>query len=147
MPDTATPSMATAPAPARADESLVSYTHVIYALHSLSVLIGLTTFRSVAASFVWGLPSIIAVIMNYMRRDAARGTWLESHFQWQIRTFWYAALWAFVTASLKWPLFISLVGVPLYAAGRLALSGWIIYRVARGWMSLKDQRAMYSTGA
>ena len=147
MPDTATPSMATASAPARADESLVSYTHVIYALHSLSVLIGLTTLRSVAASFVWGLPSIIAVIMNYMRRDAARGTWLESHFQWQIRTFWYAALWAFVTATLKWPLLISLVGVPLYAAGRLALSGWIVYRVARGWMCLKDQRAMYSTGA
>ncbi|HEV2285557.1 MAG TPA: hypothetical protein VGR80_05910 [Steroidobacteraceae bacterium] len=145
MTDTATPSMAGTPA--RADESLVSYTHVIYALHSLSVLIGLTTLRSVAASFVWGLPSIIAVIMNYMRRDAARGSYLESHFQWQIRTFWYAALWAFVIWSLKVPLIVSLVGIPLYAAGRLALSGWIIYRVARGWLGLKDQRAMYSTGA
>ncbi|MDE2136383.1 MAG: hypothetical protein KGJ68_03030 [Gammaproteobacteria bacterium] len=133
--------------PARADESLVGYTHVIYALHSLSVLIGLTTLRSVAASFVWGLPSIIAVIMNYMRRDAARGSYLESHFQWQIRTFWYAALWAFVIWSLKVPLIVSLVGIPLYAAGRLALSGWIIYRVARGWLGLKDRRAMYSTGA
>jgi uncharacterized membrane protein len=145
MTDTATPPMASTPA--RADESLVSYTHVIYALHSLSVLIGLTTFRSVAASFVWGLPSIVAVIMNYMRRDAAHGSYLESHFKWQIRTFWYAALWAFVIWSLKWPLLISLVGIPLYAAGRLALSGWIIYRVARGWLGLKDQRAMYSTGA
>jgi uncharacterized membrane protein len=145
MTDTATPPMTSAPA--RADESLVSYTHVIYALHSLSVLIGLTTFRSVATSFVWGLPSIIAVIMNYMRRDAAHGSYLESHFRWQIRTFWYAALWACVIWSIKWPLIISLVGIPLYGAGRLALSGWIIYRVARGWMSLKDQRAMYSTGA
>ena len=77
MTDTANPPMASTPA--RADESLVSYTHVIYALHSLSVLIGLTTFRSsVAASFIWGLPSIVAVIMNYMRRDAARGSYLES---------------------------------------------------------------------
>jgi uncharacterized membrane protein len=145
MTDTATPPMTTAPA--RADESLVSYTHVIYALHSLSVLIGLTTFRSVATSFVWGLPSIIAVIMNYMRRDAARGSYLESHFKWQIRTFWYAALWACVIWSVKWPLIISLIGIPLYGAGRLALSGWIIYRVARGWMGLKDQQSMYSTGA
>jgi uncharacterized membrane protein len=145
MTDTAIPPMTSAPA--RADESLVSYTHIIYALHSLSVLIGLTSYRSVAASFVWGLPSIVAVIMNYMRRDAARGSYLASHFQWQIRTFWYAALWAFIIWSLKWPLIISLVGIPLYAVGRLALSGWIVYRVARGWLGLKDQRAMYSTGA
>jgi uncharacterized membrane protein len=141
MPDSATPPVS-ADAP-RVDESLVSYTHVIYALHSLSVLIGLTTFRTVATSFVWGLPSIIAVIMNYARRAATHGTYLESHFRWQIRTFWYAALWTFVIWSLKWPLLVSLIGIPVYAAGRVALSIWIIYRVARGWLALRDQQAMY----
>src|SRR5579872_6282923 len=131
MTDSTTPSMPSA-AP-RADEPQVGYTNVIYALHSLSVLIGLTTWHSVAGSFVWSLPSIIAVIMNYARRHAVQGTYLDSHFGWQIRTFWYAALWVVVLGALKVPLFISLVGIPLYAAGRIALSIWIIYRVARGW--------------
>jgi uncharacterized membrane protein len=145
MPDSANPPMAVA-AP-RADESLVGYTHVIYALHSLSVLIGLTTWRSVTMSFLWGLPSIVAVIMNYARRSATHGSYLESHFKWQIRTFWYAALWAFVIGSLKWPLVISLVGIPLYWAGRTALAAWIVYRVARGWLGLADRRSMYSGNA
>ena len=142
MSDTATPPL-TAAAP-RADESLVGYTHVIYALHSLSVLIGLGTYRSIPLSFIWGLPSIIAVIMNYARRSAAHGSYLESHFSWQIRTFWYAALWALVLGTVKWPLVISLIGIPLYAGGRLALAVWIIYRVARGWIGLSEKRAMYA---
>src|ERR1700692_1273094 len=75
------------------DASLVSYTHIIYALHSLSVLIGLTSAWTIVGSFIFGLPSIIAVIMNYARRSDVRGTWLESHFRWQIRTFWFGLLW------------------------------------------------------
>ena len=142
MADSATPP-ASADA-ARVDESLVSYTHVIYALHSLSVLIGLTSWRSVAMSFLWGLPSICAVIMNYARRPATHGTYLETHFRWQIRTFWYAALWAVVIGAMKVPLLVSLIGIPLYFAGRIALAVWIIYRVARGWLALRDRQAMYT---
>ena len=78
------------------DPSLVSYTNVIYALHSLSVLIGLTSPVTVVGSFVFGIPSIIAVIMNYARQAEARGTFLESHFSWQIRTFWFAVLWGLI---------------------------------------------------
>jgi uncharacterized membrane protein len=85
--------------------------------------------------------------MNYARRSATHGSYLESHFKWQIRTFWYAALWAFVIGSLKWPLVISLVGIPLYWAGHLALAAWIVYRVARGWLGLADRRAMYTANA
>jgi uncharacterized membrane protein len=44
----------------------------------------------VLGSFLFGWPSIIAVIINYVKRSEARGTWLESHFDWQIRTFWFA---------------------------------------------------------
>ena len=62
------------------DPGLVTYTHIIYGLHALSVLIGVTGPATVIGSFVFGLPSIIAVIMNYVRRSEARGTWLESHF-------------------------------------------------------------------
>src|ERR1700739_10565 len=107
MPDTATPSMA--PAAPRGDESLVTYTNVIYALHSLSVLIGLTTFHTIVGSFIWGLPSIVAVIMNYARRSATHGTYLESHFRWQIRTFWYALLWSFAIWAVSVPLMVILI--------------------------------------
>jgi len=121
------------------DESLVTYTHVIYALHTLAVVIGLTTFHTIVGSFVGGLPSIVAVIMNYARRSATHGTYLESHFRWQIRTFWYALLWAVVCVMVA----ITIIGIPIAVLGFAALAIWIIYRVARGWLALKDRRPMY----
>jgi uncharacterized membrane protein len=123
----------------RVDESLVTYTHVIYALHALAVLIGVTTLHTIVLSFVGGLPSIVAVIMNYARRSATRGTYLESHFRWQIRTFWYALLWLVVCGLVA----VTLIGIPLALLGYAALAVWIIYRVARGWLALKDARPMY----
>ena len=121
------------------DESLVTYTHVIYALHTLAVVIGLTTFHTIVGSFVGGLPSIVAVVMNYARRSATHGTYLESHFRWQIRTFWYALLWAVVCVMVA----ITIIGIPIAVLGFAALAIWIIYRVARGWLALKDRRPMY----
>jgi len=125
--------------PPKVDEALVTYTHVIYALHALAVLIGLTTWHTVVGSFVGGLPSIVAVIMNYARRSATVGTYLESHFRWQIRTFWYALLWAVVCGVL----IVSIIGILIGLIGLVALGIWIIYRVARGWLALKDGRPMY----
>jgi uncharacterized membrane protein len=125
------------------DESLVTYTHVIYALHALAVIIGLTTFHTIVGSFVGGLPSIIAVIMNYARRSATRGTFLESHFRWQIRTFWYALLWCVLLYLVALPLFLVLIGIPLFFGGWIALGIWIAYRVIRGWLALRDRRPMY----
>ena len=121
------------------DESLVTYTHVIYALHALAVIIGLSTFHTIVGSFIGGLPSIVAVIMNYARRSATRGTYLESHFRWQIRTFWYAVLWALVCALVM----VTLIGIPLAMLGLVALGIWIAYRVIRGWLALRDRRPMY----
>ena len=121
------------------DEALVTYTHVIYALHALAVLIGLGTFHTIVGSFVGGLPSIVAVIMNYARRSATRGTYLESHFRWQIRTFWYALLWAVVCGLAM----LTIIGIPVALLGLAALGIWIAYRVIRGWLSLKDGRPMY----
>ena len=125
------------------DESLVTYTHVIYALHALAVLIGLSTFHTIVGSFVWGLPSIVAVIMNYARRSATVGTFLESHFRWQIRTFWFAVLWSVVIYLVCVPLMLIIIGIPLFFFGHVALGVWIAYRVIRGWLALKDRRPMY----
>ena len=121
--------------------SLVSWTQAIYALHALSLLTGILGAASVIGAFLTGWPSIIAVILNYVKRSDARGTWLESHFRWQIRTFWFGLLWVglcicFVIFTLG--LGILLVWLPL---GIVAL--WFIYRVIRGWMALSARRPMY----
>jgi uncharacterized membrane protein len=126
-----------------ADASLVTYTHVIYALHSLSVLMGLATTASIVFSFVGGLPSIVAVIMNYARRSDTRGTFLESHFRWQIRTFWFALLWLIIVNVVAWPLVAIIIGLPILLLGTVAIGVWIVYRVVRGWLALRDQRPMY----
>ena len=126
---------ATAPAP-----SLVTVTHLVYALHALSLLIGVTTAASIIGAFVFGVPSIIAVVINYVKRGEARGTYLESHFRWQIRTFWFALLWSIIGGML----FITLVGIPLAIAVFFAAGVWAIYRIARGWLALRDQKPMYT---
>src|SRR3984957_21074275 len=96
---------------------LIEYTHWIYALHSLSVLSALLTTHAVALRFAFGLPSIVAVIMNYARRSETRGTWLESHFRWQIRTFWFSWLWILLTSILAALLLIVLVGFVIAIVG------------------------------
>src|SRR6266403_3950549 len=128
----------TAAAP-QVDQSLVSYTHVMYALHSLAVLIGLTTFHTIIGSFIGSLPSIVAVIMNYVRRSATHGTFLESHFRWQLRTFWFAVLWACLSALVM----LTIIGIPAALLGLCALAIWIVYRLVRGWLALRDKRPMY----
>jgi uncharacterized membrane protein len=129
---------------APADESLVTYTHVIYGLHALSALIGLTSAVTIVGSFIFGLPSIIAVIMNYARRSETRGTFLESHFRWQIRTFWFGLLLAIVVLAVSLPLMlVLLIGIATWWLGLALIGLWLIYRIARGWMALRDRRPMY----
>ena len=118
---------------------LVNYTQLIYALHACAVLTGVFTSATIAGRFLFGLPSIIAVVLNYARRSEVRGTWLESHFDWQIRTFWFALLWCVIGGAL----FITLVGIPVALTIFLAAGIWAIYRVVRGWLALRDRRAMY----
>ena len=135
-----TPSMTATP---HVDQTLVTYTNVIYALHAFAVVIGITTAHTIVGSFIGGLPSIVAVIMNYARRSATRGTYLESHFRWQIRTFWYALLWAVVILLVSAPFMLILVGFGFAVLGLWGLGIWIAYRVVRGWLALRDRRPMY----
>jgi len=125
-------------APRTADATLVRYTHWMYALHAASALIGMLTSAFIAVAFLFGVPSIIAVVMNYLRRDDARGTWLESHFSWQLRTFWFALFWVAVIFLFSLPLFLVLVGFLTFPVGIIIVGIWVIYRVARGWLKLKD---------
>jgi len=133
---------ATTPATAVPPESLVTITHLVYALHTLSLVIGAVGAATVIGAFLFGWPSIIAVIINYVKRGEARGTWLESHFRWQIRTFWFALLWAVIVAVVSALLAVVLIGIATWIIGVIALGVWAIYRIARGWLRLKDGRPM-----
>jgi len=135
------PSMS-APTPAAPSESLVTTTHVVYALHTLGLVIGAFGTATVIGTFLFGWPSIIAVIINYVKRSEVRGTWLESHFSWQIRTFWFALLWALIVGLVSLPLSVILVGIGTWIAGLFLLGVWAIYRIARGWMRLNAHQAM-----
>ena len=116
--------------------SLVQLTHFIYGLHAIAVLIGVTSSATVAGGFVFGLPSLVAVLLNYLKRGDVNGTWLESHFRWQIRTFWFTALWLVVYGLL----IITIIGIPIAWILIAILGLWVGYRVIRGWVALFGER-------
>ena len=103
------------------EQSLKMITTVVYGLQ--------------AASFFIGLSFIAAVIVNYIKQSEVEGTWLESHFRWQIRTFWFSVLWSIIGFVLVFVL----IGYLVLAADAL----WVIYRIVRGWINLSEGKAMY----
>src|SRR6476661_9050382 len=124
--------MSSAPSGLVPREGLVTRTHVIYALHAFSALTGLVSAAFVVTAFLTGWPSIIAVIINYVKRSDVRATWLDSHFSWQIRTFWFAALWVVVAVIL----FVTLVGIPFAWAIWVVAGIGVLYGSMRDWVAL-----------
>ncbi len=121
--------------------TLEKWTAIIYALHAFSIVTGIVGTATVIGAFLTGWPSIIAVILNYVKRGDVRGTWLDSHFAWQIRTFWFGLLWvALCVALVVLTLGIGLIVVWL-PLGIVTL--WFIYRVVRGWVRLGARQPMY----
>ncbi len=121
--------------------SLITLTHVIYGLHAFSLVTGIIGAATVVGAFLTGWPSIIAVVLNYVKRSDARGTWLESHFRWQIRTFWFGLLWvglcmAFIVVTLG-------IGILIAWLPLAIVSVWFVYRIALGWFRLNERRPMY----
>lgn len=104
------------------EESAKALTTVIYALY--------------AASYFVGITAIIAIVMNYVKKDDVAGTFLESHFRWQIRTFWFGLLWGVLGAIT----FVFIIGWLVLIADGI----WIIYRIVKGWLRLNDGKPMYT---
>lgn len=119
--------------------SAVNVAHVVYGLHTLAIVSGLIGTVTVVGSFIGSVPSIIAVIINYVKRGDARGTWVYSHYRWQIRTFWFAFLWFMITLVLFFTIIGIVIAIPLF----IAVTIWLIYRIARGWLRLQDGLEMY----
>ena len=124
------------------EPSLITTTHVTYALHAVGLAIGAFGASSVVGAFLFGWPSIIAVIVNYVKRGVARGTWLESHFAWQIRTFWFAMLWVILIFLAGLPLTLVIIGFGVWAIGFFILGIWAIYRIVMGWTRLNARRTV-----
>jgi uncharacterized membrane protein len=108
----------------------------MYALHAFSAVMGIVSSAAVVTTFLTGWPSILAVILNYVKRADVRGTWLESHFRWQIRTFWFALLWLVVAGLL----FVTIIGIPLAWLMVVVTGVWVVYRMALGWLALAAGR-------
>ncbi len=113
--------------------------HIVYGLHAVAIGLGIVGSSTVIGGFVGSVPSIIAVILSYVKRGGARGSWAASHFRWQIRTFWFALLWLLVALLL----IVTLVGAPVGLGLLAAVTLWLIYRIARGWLRLFDKQSMY----
>lgn len=103
------------------NSSNAGITALVYGLQALSLVTGITLF--------------VAVIIDYVKRDDVRGSWLESHFSWQIRTFWWSLLWTILGALTV----VLLIGYLILGIELL----WFIYRVLKGWLRLRDERPMY----
>jgi uncharacterized membrane protein len=120
----------------RSLDGLKAWTHVIYGLHAFSVVAGIVTPAFIVTAFLLGWPSIIGVILNYIKRSETAGTFIESHFRWQIRTFWFAFLWCLIGLVL----WVTLIGIPFAFGIWFATGVWVAYRVIRGWLALTDSR-------
>jgi uncharacterized membrane protein len=130
--------MSSAPSGLVPREGLITLAHVMYALHAFSAVTGLVSAAFVVTAFLTGWPSIIAVILNYVKRSEVRGTWLDSHYSWQIRTFWFAALWVVIAVIL----FITVVLIPVAWVIVVITGIWVLYRIIRGWLALVSERPM-----
>jgi uncharacterized membrane protein len=130
-----------------ADPRHVTYVHVMYALHAASIVIGVLSTSFILAAFLFGWPSIIAIIMNYIRHGDVRDTWLSSHFRWQKRTFWIAAGSAVGASILFGPLVLILIGIVPLLLSYFLIGIWAAYRVVRGWLALNEGRPMPNGGA
>lgn len=126
-------------------QSQITYNHITYALALFSY-------------FTAGITWIIPIVMNYMKRDEARNTWLYSHFDWQIKTFWYSIFFwiigvvmvVFATGGLFFgaafnsnntmggSFIVGVLGGLIIVATLL----WHLYRIVRGWIALSNGRAV-----
>jgi uncharacterized membrane protein len=130
--------MSSAPSGLVPREGLVTLAHVIYGLHAFSALTGLLSPAMIVTAFLTGWPSIIAVILNYVKRSEVRGTWLDSHYSWQIRTFWFALLWLAIGGVL----FLTVIGIPVAIVLWFGTGIWVLYRIIRGWLALSSQKLL-----
>lgn len=119
------------------DNQPVSQTNTGVAVNDKQKNIVLLVYVLQALSFLGAVTAIAGVVINYLKRDEVRGTYLESHVNWQIKTFWYTLLGYFIGIILLVVLIGGLV--------MLAVTVWYIYRIIKGWLALNDGKELPDT--
>ena len=118
----------------------ISATLLAYALFAVGAFAGLVSSGFPAIAPLMGIIGIAGVIVAYVKRDDARGTWLASHLRWLIRTFWYSLLWGVIGWIVLLVLGLILIGIPLAILIWGAASIWVLYRVIRGYLLFNDSK-------
>ena len=118
----------------------ITATLLAYALFGVGAVVGLLSSGFPVIAPLMGLIGIAGVIIAYVKRDDARGTWVASHLRWLIRTFWYSLLWAAIGWIVLLLLGLILIGIPLAILIWAAASIWVIYRVIRGYLLFNQSR-------
>lgn len=135
MADFPTPVSATAQPP-------ITAILVAYALYAIAAIGGVISSGLVHFAPLVAIAGIVGVILAYVKRDDARGSWVESHCTWLIRTFWWSLLWSVIVVAVGAVLMLVLIGFVLLPLGLAAVSIWVIYRVVRGYLAFKDSQPL-----
>ncbi len=135
----AVPSTGTSAAPVNPP---VSSGLLAYALFGVAAVVGVVSSGFHLIAPLMGIVGIVGVIVAYVKRSEAAGTWVWSHFRWLIRTFWYSLLWAVIGWMVLFTLGLILIGIPIAVAIWVATSIWVLYRVVRGYLLFKESRAV-----
>ena len=128
------------PTPGSPSPSLISTTLVVYILFGIASVVPLLAHGFPLILPLFGVIGVIGLVMAYVKRGEAAGTWLASHYRWLIRTFWFSALWGVIGWIVFWVLLIILVGIFIAYAIWVATTIWVLYRVIRGYLLFKDSQ-------
>lgn len=126
---------ASSTAPTVPAQSLISTTLAVYVLFAIAAVASLVSAGLLSTPLL-GLIGIIGLILAYVKRGEAAGTWLQSHYRWLIRTFWFSVLWNI----LGWLAVVTLIGIPIAIAIWIATTIWVLYRLIRGYVLFKDSK-------
>ena len=121
-------------------EPPVTATLLVYALFGVGAVAALISSGFPVALPLLGLLGVIGVVIAYVKRDDAQGTWVASHLRWLIRTFWYSLFWGCLGAVVLVLLGLILIGIPLALLIWAVASIWVIYRVVKGYLFFKENR-------
>ena len=135
--------MADYPPPAgTAAQPPITATLIVYALYGFAAIGGIISSGLVMFAPLVAIAGIVGVIIAYVKRDEAAGTWVASHLDWLIGTFWWSLLWSVIIGVVGVLLMLVLIGFVLLPIGLAAVSIWVIYRVVRGYLAFKDSRPL-----
>src|SRR5258707_14558581 len=118
--------------------SLISTTLLVYGLFGVAAVAGLVSSGFPLIAPLMGIVGIVALIIAYVKRADATGTWLASHLRWLIRTFWFSFLCGIVGSLL----FVTIIGIPFAIGIWIATTIWVLYRLVKGYMLFKDSKVV-----